>query len=196
MNQSRKIAFNFYQSTDVVGLARKMIGLRIISNINGQLVSGIISETEAYCGLSDRACHAYLNKHTQRTHIFYQPGGLAYVYLCYGIHNLFNIIVGPKDDPKAILIRSVIPETGIKTMQTRRKFATDRMKNLTNGPGKFSQAFGIDKQHNGLLLYESSNLWLEHTKLSYKVQVTPRIGIDYAGEDALLPWRFVASNTN
>lgn len=208
---------DFFERSDVVTLSQDLIGMKLVTCIEDHQCEGIITETEAYCGLTDKACHAYLGRNTNRTQIFYKSGGLSYVYLCYGIHNLFNIIVGPKDDPKAILIRAVEPTLGLETMMARRfsnktkkfkkkssgasKSFNDKdsnndslIKNLANGPGKLTQAFGIKKMHNGLKLALKDKIWIESTGLKLKYIATPRIGIDYAGEDAKLPWRFLASN--
>ncbi len=185
------IPLQFFQNKDVNYIAQSLVGKYLFSSINNNLTGGIILETEAYCGLTDQACHAYLNKHTERTKIFYHKGGISYVYLCYGIHSLFNIITGPKDHPQAVLIRSIQPTHGREIMQIRRGENISE-KNLVNGPGKLTQALGINRDHNNLALTKKNSLWLEDRGLNLPYEATPRIGIDYAGQDAKLPWRYVA----
>jgi len=186
-----KLPLDYYQQDDVVELARDLLGKYLFTKINGQLSSGIIVETEAYNGRTDRACHAHLNKRTPRTSIMYEAGGRAYVYLCYGIHNLFNIVTNQKDKADAVLIRAVEPVDGLDLMLERRnKSKLD--KRLTAGPGSLSKALGINRSHYGELLNDST-IWLEDKNLHYssnEIVETTRIGVDYAREDALLPWRF------
>lgn len=187
---------DFYSNSDVVEVAKDLIGKVLYSQISGHVTAGLITETEAYCGLTDKACHAYLNKHTNRTQIFYNEGGLAYVYLCYGIHKLFNIITGLEHEPKAVLIRSIMPTLGVGKMYERRKLKNSKVKlsKLCDGPGKLTQAMGIELTQNGISLTDSETIWIEDVNVSLPFKATPRIGIDYAGEDALLPWRFLADN--
>ena len=184
-----RIRKSFYLREDTLSLARELIGKIIVSKTEGILTSGIISETEAYLGTGDRASHAYNHRLTKRTSVMYREGGISYVYLCYGVHHLLNVVTGPKGIPHAILLRSIIPETGIKTMLKRRGINTAK---TWTGPGNLTRALGIDLRHNRLSL-TGRQLWLEEN-LSFpamKISTTPRIGIDYAGEDALLPYRFV-----
>ena len=164
-------------------------------NINNFITSGIIVETEAYAGINDRASHAYNNKRTQRTEITYQKGGIAYIYLCYGMYYLFNVITNIEDVPHAVLIRAIEPLDGINEMQRRRKIKSKKY-NLTNGPGKLSLALGIDKSFNGesLLL---DKIWIQDNGIKFNkkdILSSPRIGVDYAKEDANLPYRFYINN--
>lgn len=184
----------FFQSDNVVGLARQLIGYRIYTNINDQLTSGIVTETEAYAGQGDKACHAHLGRFTKRTSVMYEPGGIAYIYLCYGIHHLFNIVTNTKGNADAILIRSFEPQNGIETILKRRgKSSMD--KTLTSGPGNVSKALGLDKSHNQNSVC-SKQIWFESTKpKNLEVVETTRVGIDYAGDDAKLPWRFYDKNS-
>lgn len=190
------LPLSYYQNDDVVFLAKDVIGKKICTNINGQFTSAIITETEAYCGRNDKACHANNGKRTNRTEVMFQQGGKAYVYLCYGIHNLFNITTNIDGLADAILVRAVQPLEGKEIMlQRRNKTVFD--KTLTSGPGVLSKALGIDRS-----LYAASlvgpNIWLEETseKISNEQIVeTTRIGVDYAGEDALRPWRFYLKNS-
>lgn len=186
----------YYLNKDVVFLAKDLIGKTLCTRIGGKLTCGIITETEAYAGVTDRASHAYGGRRTNRTETMYSKGGMSYVYLCYGIHRLFNIVTNDKDIPHAILIRAIYPTKGIDEIVKRRglKFTT----NLCVGPGKVSQALGIDLLHNNLSL-TGKEIWLQDDKVKIKendIQVGPRIGIDYAGEDAKLPYRFFTTNYN
>lgn len=152
----------------------------------------MIIETEAYKGAEDKACHAYNNRRTKRTEVMFAPGGLAYVYLCYGMHHLFNIVTHKKNTPHAILIRAIQPTHGIETMLERRKKKMGD-KALTSGPATTTQALGIHTNHSGTDLTQSK-IWVEDRgKIISKNQIiaTPRIGIDYAEEDRTLPYRFL-----
>ena len=186
-----KLNKKYYQQKDVVFLAKDLIGKVIYSNINNQLVAGIIIETEAYKGVSDKACHAYGNNKTPRNEAMFENGGIAYVYLCYGIHYLFNIVTNTKNNPDAVLIRGIFPLEGVETILKRRN-QKKLLKNLTFGPGKVTQALAINKAHNKIDLTENK-IWIEDKGLKIptnKIHTSPRIGVDYAGEDALLPYRF------
>ncbi len=189
----RKLPKSFYLDDDVVSRARALLGCRLWTRINGAVTAGVIEETEAYDGLTDRASHAYGGRRTRRTSVFYRSGGIAYTYLCYGIHTLFNVITGPEDIPQAVLIRAVAPCEGLDTILARRK--QERIqRNTAGGPGLVSQALGITISLNGSDLTGNS-VWLtsgaeDEQPLDSDIQASPRIGIDYAGKDALLPWRF------
>jgi DNA-3-methyladenine glycosylase len=187
-----KLPESYYLRQDVVFLAKDLIGKYIFTSIDGiEITGGIITETEAYEGITDKASHAYNNRRTKRTEVMYHKGGVAYVYLCYGIHSLFNIVTNGKDIPHAILIRAIQPITGIETMLRRakkKKIAGD----FAKGPGKVAKILGITTQHSGVKLTGSS-IWLEDKGLKIpdkNIISSKRIGIDYAGEDALLPYRF------
>ena len=182
---------SYFQQNDVVALARDMLGKKLVTKFDDQLTSGFITETEAYRGWGDKACHAHLNRRTKRTEIMYHAGGVAYVYLCYGIHHLFNIITNTENNADAVLIRAVEPEKGIETMLRRRNLSAVKP-NLSAGPGNVSKALGITTQNYGMALNESENIWLEKGKTlsNNEITSTTRVGIDYAEEDALLPWRF------
>ncbi|MBA3680853.1 MAG: DNA-3-methyladenine glycosylase [Bacteroidetes bacterium] len=187
---------SYYLNKDVVFLAKDLIGKTFCTRINNKLTCGIITETEAYAGVTDKASHSYNGRRTNRTETMYSKGGVSYVYLCYGIHRLFNIVTNDKDIPHAILIRAIYPTKGIEEIVKRRgvKFSN----NLCVGPGKVSQALGIDLLHNNLSL-TSKQIWLQDDNIKIKesdIQVGPRIGIDYAGEDAKLPYRFWTTNYN
>jgi DNA-3-methyladenine glycosylase len=181
----------FFLQTDVVSLANQLIGCRLNTIIDGKFCSGTVIETEAYAGETDKASHAFGGRKSARTSIMYKEGGIAYVYFCYGMHYLFNVVTAVEGVPHAILIRALLPVEGIETMQYRRGSKV-KFSQLTNGPGKLTKAMGIGKSHNGLTL-ERGHIWFEETSEKRKGEIvaTPRIGIDYAEEDALLPYRFV-----
>ncbi|SIT91012.1 DNA-3-methyladenine glycosylase [Pontibacter indicus] len=186
-----KLQKDFYTRPDVVQVAQELLGKYLYTNYDGILTGGMIVETEAYSGTNDKACHAHLNRRTQRTEIMYHEGGVAYVYLVYGIYNLFNIITNVEGRADAVLIRAIEPTEGIEEMLLRRNMTTPKP-NLTSGPGVMSIALGIDRRHYGTSL-TGDTIWIEDQGIEVPAEgiaIGPRIGIDYAGEDALLPWRF------
>jgi len=180
---------------NVIDVSKQLLGKVLATQIDNTITSGIIVEVEAYKGIEDKASHAYNNKRTPRTKIMYQNGGVSYVYLCYGMYYLFNVITNVKNIPHAVLIRAIEPLDGIDKMQYRRNIK-DKLYNLTNGPGKLSIALGIDKNLNGKSLL-SDKIWIQdnHIKIKEKdILSSPRIGVDYAMEDAKLPYRFYINN--
>lgn len=190
-----KLPLSFYQQSDVLALSQHLLGKFLFSHIDNQLTGGMIVETEAYRGPEDRASHAYLNRRTKRTEVMYKEGGHGYVYMCYGIHFLFNVITNVQDIPHAILIRALEPSEGIETMLQRRQ-KTHLDYTLTAGPGSVTQALGITLTHNGIDL-TGSTLWIEDCGMILKeedIVASPRVGVAYAREDALLPWRFRIKN--
>ena len=182
---------SFYQNKDVVAISRALLGKFLFTNIAGALTGGIIVETEAYNGAIDKASHAYGNKNTTRTKTMFMEGGVAYVYLCYGIHQLFNVVTSVEGEPQAVLIRAVEPLEGLDVMLQRRSM--DKLKpNLTAGPGSVAKALGIDRNLNALSL-QSTMVWIEDKGIvihADEIAAVPRIGVAYAAEDALLPYRF------
>ena len=186
------ISESFYQRPDVVQISREFLGKYLMVDIDGQRAGGHIVETEAYAHVGDQACHSHLNRRTTRTEIMYHAGGVAYVYKVYGFHYLFNMITNVKDKPDAVLIRAIEPTEGIEAMQERRNI-NDFVPRLTAGPGMLTQALGINKSHYGISLTSGETVWIEdrnETIADDNVIASPRVGIDYAGEDAALPWRF------
>ena len=180
----------FYLRQDVVEVARDLLGKILCTRINGKITAGMIVETEAYRGATDRASHAFPSRKTARNWIMFEEGGKAYVYLIYGIHYLFNIVTNGAGHPDAVLIRALEPLKGIPYMKERRNLDTEDR--LTSGPGILSKAMGIDLKMYGEDL-TGIKIWLEESgKPLDKEQVveTTRIGVDYAGEDSRLPWRF------
>lgn len=188
-----KLNKKFYQRTDVIQIAKELLGKYLFTRFDNITTGGIITETEAYNGIVDKASHAYGNRYTTRTAVMYKEGGTAYVYLCYGIHSLFNVVTNTKGVPHAVLIRGIIPTHGINEILKRRN-KQELSKQITNGPGTVSQALGIHYSHSGLSL-SGNQIWIEDRGVKINsVKVTPRIGVEYAAEDALLPYRFIASN--
>jgi DNA-3-methyladenine glycosylase len=186
------LPLSFYQQEDVLSISKQLLGKVICSNIDECFVSGIICETEAYAGVKDKASHAYGNRRTARTEVMYSSGGYSYVYLCYGIHHLLNVVTNHQDVPHAILIRGIFPLEGKKIIQQRRKLKA-LSKNSCIGPGKVSQALGVTLSHNRQTYTKKNKLWIEDRSIEVdeqKILVGPRVGVDYAGEDASLPYRF------
>jgi DNA-3-methyladenine glycosylase len=188
---SSKIPLPFYLREDVVCIAKELLGKYIFTHIDNQLTGGIITETEAYAGIIDKASHAYNSRRTKRTEVMYQQGGIAYVYFCYGMHCMFNIVTNKTDIPHAILIRAIKPTEGINTMlyRTQKKVVA---KDFSNGPGKVCKALGIECKNSGTDL-RGNIIWLEDRKKiipDAEIIIGKRIGVDYAKEDALLPYRF------
>lgn len=178
------------QGEDTLYLAKYLLGKILISKIDGKECVTRIVETEAYKAPEDKGSHAYNNKRTSRTEVMFHSGGISYVYLCYGIHNMLNVVTGPVDEAHAILIRAVEPLSGLELMRERRN---SPMKQLTNGPGKLSKALGITRSHNNLDLCDmDSPIYLcDHTDIpQHQILEGPRVGIAYAEECALWPWRF------
>ena len=181
----------FYIRNDVVEVSKDLLGKVLYTNINGCITGGIITETEAYAGVHDKASHAYNALRTRRTEVMFMEGGVSYVYLCYGIHHLFNVVTNQKDIPHAVLIRAIRPFDGIEEMLKRRKMVKINEK-MTSGPGTVSQALGITTSLSGTSL-NSSVIWIEDRGIvvqESQIAVGIRIGVDYAEEDAFLPYRF------
>jgi DNA-3-methyladenine glycosylase len=191
-----KLGTDFYRQGDVVEVARSLLGKVIFTNAGGLVTGGIITETEAYAGVTDRASHAYHNRRTNRTEIMYAPGGAAYVYLCYGIHHLFNFVTGEAGIPHAVLLRGIDPVAGCRIMEQRSgKKASS--KTFTDGPGKATRALGLTVMDNGVDL-TGNRIWVEDHGMvlnTSDILTTSRIGVAYAGEDAALPYRFVLSDS-
>ena len=190
-----KLAADFYFRDNVVEISRDLLGKVLCTCIDGALTSVAITETEAYAGVTDKASHAYGDRQTRRTEPIYGPGGHAYVYLCYGIHHLFNVVTNVAGVPHAVLIRAGKPLDGIDTMLSRRKKkAPDKA--FLAGPGSTAQALGITTALTGSSL-NGRTVWIEDRNVSVdesSIRVGPRIGIDYAEEDVALPYRFIAKD--
>ncbi len=190
VNSAHVIPFEFYQR-EVVEVARDLLCKVLVTTLSGRYSCGLITETEAY-DQAEKACHAYNGRRTARTECLFHPGGRAYVYLCYGIHHLLNVTTGPEGEAAAVLIRAIQPLEGLDDMLERRGQRVVKPQ-LTAGPGRLTEALGVSVDHNNLILQPSNGIWIENPEQSPAVPniiSTPRIGVDYAGEDALLPWRF------
>ena len=187
-----KLKEGFYQRADVVQISKELLGKYLMTHVNGQTTGGIITETEAYAGIRDQASHAYGDRRTSRTEIMYNKGGVAYVYLCYGIHHLFNVVTNKEGTPHAVLIRAIKPQDGMEIILKR--IGSDRKSKtaVANGPGTVSKALGIHTRDSGIIL-SGDRIWVEDRGMVVEpstIITGPRIGVDYAGEDAKLPYRF------
>jgi DNA-3-methyladenine glycosylase len=179
----------FYRR-DTLQVARELLGKKLVRHINGVELTGMIVETEAYCGQADSACHAHRGKTARNAVMFGEPGH-AYVYFTYGMHYMLNLVTEAEGNPCAVLIRAIVPLIGIEAMEAHRK---RKGSELTNGPAKLCQALSIDKSLNGLDLTGGKELWVKDYKKipDSTVITTPRIGIDYAHiKDKNAPWRFI-----
>ena len=182
----------FYERTDTLAVARELLGKRlVVPTSEGECVAGRIVEVEAYLGAEDKAAHSYRGRRTARTETMYRAGGAVYVFFVYGMHHQFNVVTGPEGTPTAVLIRAVEPEEGIEIMRERRAVSKER--ELTSGPGKLCKALRLDRSFDGEDLTTSRRVWLEEAGARLRpeeIATGPRIGIAYAEEYALKPWRF------
>ena len=186
-----KLPLSYYSNQDVLFLAQDLLGKVLFTDINDEVTAGIIVETEAYFGVLDKASHAYGGRRTNRTETLYSHGGVSYIYLCYGIHHLFNVVTSVKDEPHAVLIRAVEPLIGKDIMELRRNMSAGKAA-ISSGPGSAAKALGIDQSFNKKDL-DGNEIWIEDHGIQYPADdiiKAPRIGVAYAQEDALLPWRF------
>ena len=170
---------------DTVTVAKKLLGKRIVRKIGRQIISGTITETEAYKHKDDPASHAF-RRMTDRNKAMFGEVGMAYVYFTYGMYYCFNVVAkNPRAKAGAVLIRAIEPEKGIKIMQQNRR--TDDLENLTNGPAKLTQALKITKEQCGIDLTDSSKLHITEGTGSQKIILSPRIGIKEATDKL---WNF------
>lgn len=187
----KKLTIDFYNRTDVIQVAKELLGKIIITNIDGHKTSARIVETEAYIAITDRASHSYNGKRTERNEHMYGPAGNSYVYICYGMHHLFNVVTNNPGTPDAVLIRAAMPLSGIEIMLQR----TNKLKadyTLTKGPGNMAKALGISKQHSGVNL-QGTKIFLADDNFIVTPKdlgISKRIGVDGAGEAAMYPFRF------
>ncbi|PUZ22043.1 DNA-3-methyladenine glycosylase [Chitinophaga costaii] len=186
----QKLKPSFYRQPDVLQVAKSLLGQHLVTIVNGQRTAGMIVETEAYAGATDRASHAYGNRRTKRTGVMFDEGGVAYVYLCYGIHYLFNVVTNVQDIPHAVLVRALQPIEGIDIMLARtRKPALQY--SLTNGPGSLCKAMHITTADTGLSLTGDKIFIEKATPIKAQdIMAGTRVGVAYAQEDARLPYRF------
>jgi DNA-3-methyladenine glycosylase len=184
---------SYFQSEDVVTIAKDLLGKILLTEINGIITSGIIVETEAYKAPEDKASHAFNNRKTERTKTMFLSGGHAYVYLCYGIHEMFNVVTAKVGIPHAVLIRAIEPVLGIDEMLKRKKMSVLKP-NITKGPGSLSKAMGITRNLNACKLYDkTSSIRIYDENISFKksqIGISKRIGVSYAEESADWPYRF------
>ena len=204
-----RLPLDFYTRTDVVQIARDLLGKILVTEFDGLRTAGRITETEAYRAPDDRACHAFSNRRTARTEVMFHEGGRAYIYLCYGIHHLFNVVTAPQETAHAVLIRAVEPIEGVEVMLRRRQQTTKNFQrttvnkqsatNLTTGPGALSQALGLTTTWTGQSFFApDSPVWIEDRGalvFENEIAAGKRIGVDYAGDCADWPWRFWLKNS-
>lgn len=180
----------FYRR-DPVTVARALLGQRLVRVVNRQRLAGLIVETEAYLGPEDQAAHSRNGHRSPRNQAMYADGGTAYVYFTYGMHHCMNVVCGRLDQPVAVLLRALEPTEGLDAMADHRGTS----KHLCDGPARLCQALAIDRSLNGVDLVTSDTLFIEQvhrrTLSSSRIAVTPRIGVDYAGEWADRPLRFL-----
>lgn len=187
----KKIPISFYNRKNVVQIAKELLGKIVVTNIEGFITSGRIVETEAYVGITDKASHSFNGRRTARNEIMYAAPGTAYIYICYGMHQMLNIVTNEKEIPDAILIRAIEPIKGIETMlEITGKKTLDRT--LTRGPGNVGKALGIFTRHSGARLLDNEIYLLDDgSVISEKdLGISKRIGVESAGADSLLPYRF------
>lgn len=190
-----KLSRSFYEGNDVLQIAKQLLGKILVTQFNNIYTAGRIVETEAYAGEIDKASHAYGGRRTNRTEVMFGAPATSYVYLCYGIHHLFNVVTNRQGIPHAVLIRALEPISGIEDMLIR----ADKKKadfTLTKGPGNVSKVMGIRTSHTGISLLGDQIYITDNVEQVDPNQIlsTPRIGVDYAGPDALLPYRFIIKN--
>ena len=188
----KKLPLSFYNRSNVIQVARELLGKVVLSKIDGAITSGRIVETEAYVGLTDRASHSFNGKRTARNEHMYSPAATAYVYICYGMHQMLNVVTNKKGIPDAVLIRALEPMEGIE-MMLKRTGKAQLDNTLTKGPGNVGKAMGISKMHSGLLLLDDVIYIAEDGQgllSADEIGVSKRIGVEPAGADGLLPYRF------
>lgn len=197
----KPLSRKFY-ARDTHAVAKELLGKVVVRVLRGQKISGRITEVEAYVGEDDLACHAArgpawpAGRRTPRTDIMYGEAGYAYIYLIYGMYHCLNIVTEQKNFPAAVLIRALEPLTGLSQMHQKRK--TLSLHNVTNGPGKLSQALSITTQLNGEDTVKSKQLYVADDGYIVKspdIATSPRIGVAYAGACALYPWRYYLHNS-
>ncbi len=186
-----KLPLSYYHGDNVVALSKDLLGKYLFTCIDGVTTGGYIVETEAYNGVVDKASHAFGNRQTPRTEVMFRQGGIIYVYLCYGIHEMLNIVTSVEGHAQAILIRAINPTEGIDVMLYRRNMLVAKP-NITMGPGSVAKALGISRNIYAFSL-QSDTIWIEDRGLVFpdeSIASVPRVGVSYAAEDALLPYRF------
>ncbi|MBC8054678.1 MAG: DNA-3-methyladenine glycosylase [Sphingobacteriaceae bacterium] len=186
-----KVPESFYQSGDVVTLSAQLLGKHLFTLVEGELTGGVIVETEAYRGPEDMGSHAFNHRRTARNETMYTKGGVVYMYICYGIHDMLNIVTGEEGESHAILIRAIEPTVGLDIMRLRRGFENDDRR-LCKGPGALAKALGLKKIHNGISL-QSNQIWIEDRGdliAPENIVACPRIGLNIEEPYRSIPWRF------
>ena len=193
-----RLSRDFYMDNPRV-VAKKLLGKELVRKVNGEIIVSRIVETEAYGGIEDKGSHAYGNKRTKRTEPMFHIGGTIYVYLIYGMYHLLNVVTGPVGDPNAVLIRAVEPVYGIDFIKGNRSIKSNKVYDLTNGPGKLTQGLAIDMDFNQKDLVSGDDLYIRESSKAIKgneIVQSPRVNIDYAKEYKDKPWRyFIAENS-
>ena len=187
------ISESFYLREDTLAIAKELLGKYVFTNIDGTITGGMIVETEAYMGVTDASCHTFNNRKSVKNATMYDQGGVAYMYICYGIHDMLNLVTGPMGKSHVVLIRAIEPTDGIEKMIERR--GNFPIKKLTNGPGSLAKALGLNKSFDKESL-NSERLWLEDRGLILEesnIKITPRIGINCPEPFLTAPWRFLIS---
>lgn len=186
-----------YFQKDALYLAKDLLGKILVREVDGKIIKARIVETEAYIGNGDKACHAYNGRRTKRTEVLYSEGGIAYIYLIYGMYNCLNVVTGIKEEAEAVLIRALEPLNEFDYISNKRSnkdfdaLTKAQKLALTNGPGKLCKALVIDRELNAIKLYEKGKLYLiDDGFKDFNIVETKRIGIDYAEEAIHFPWRF------
>jgi DNA-3-methyladenine glycosylase len=193
-----KLPLSFYQRNDAVLIARELLGKHLYTRIDGEVTGGVIVETEAYQGPEDRGSHAFNHRRTPRNEMMFSAGGVAYMYICYGIHDMLNVVTGTDGISHAVLIRAVEPRIGVELMRERRNVFHEDSR-LCRGPGALAKALGLVKAHNGINLREDT-IWIEDKNEvihENEVIASARIGMNFEGPYKTIPWRFyVKGNRN
>ena len=188
----KKLQKGFYDRQDVIQIAKELLGKVVVTNLAGKITSGRIVETEAYVAITDKASHSFAGRRTPKNEHMYCKAGTAYIYICYGMHQMLNVVTNKKNIPDAVLIRAIEPIKGIDIMLKRAgKLVFNNT--LSKGPGNVGKVLGISKQYSGInLLGEDIYIYVddESNIPAELVGSSKRIGVESAGAAALLPYRF------
>lgn len=191
MKKYNRLSKEFYKQ-DAITLSKEILGKILVRDIDGEKVLCMIVETEAYVGPEDKGCHAYGNKKTERTKTMFLEGGVAYIYIIYGMYNCLNIVATEEGKPEAVLIRAVEPLNNIDILKKYRNIKSNKIQDLTNGPGKLCKALNIDRSLNGYDLVNGNELYVVEldSEDDFEIVESKRINIDYAEEYKDKLWRF------